>query len=234
MSEQAGSTPPSKPTLTKKRFLVRFKNGGEAGPMPAAELQSLVSAGTLEREDLVSVDGADRWVSASSVRGLFNEAMGAATDSAVEATVPQEQAQEKPQATPEQTALGCALLSVLVGVLAVGAWFGVTTFFRGPESSARDFMVSWESSTAEAVQTLDGRAISPVKRLIREFPIQSFDGDLYRIGENSITNRATGVTIETVDFRVNPVVKFGSSFSPQRFKVSVAKDSGKVILIEPW
>jgi hypothetical protein len=70
MSEQAGSTPPNKPTLTKKRFLVRFKDGGEAGPMLAAELQSLASAGSLGREDLVAVVGQKRWILAGEVVGL--------------------------------------------------------------------------------------------------------------------------------------------------------------------
>ena len=70
MSDQAGSPPPNKPTLTKKRFLVRFKDGGEAGPMSAAELQSLAKSGKLGREDLVAVEAQKRWILAGEVVGL--------------------------------------------------------------------------------------------------------------------------------------------------------------------
>ena len=217
--------------LTKKRFHVRFQNGDEAGPFGAADLKSLVESGNLEREDHVSVEGTNRWVKADQVQGLFDSDSPNALASSSTSDSKEE---EKNEPSKTETILGCGLIAAIAAVVVLAGWMAFSWFTSSPESTVKEFMAAWESSSSSAVLELDSRTIQPVKRLLREFPVHTFDGDIYSLGDNSLTNRATGETISTQDFRVQPVIRFGSSYDQQRFKVSVAEDSGKVILVEPW
>ena len=216
--------------LTTKRFLVRFQNGDETGPFGAADLKSLAESGNLEREDNVSVEGTNRWVKANQVLGLFDpdspNAQASSTSDSTEV--------KKKEPSKTEAILGCGLIAGIVAVVILAAWMAFSWVNSSPESTVKEFMAAWESSSSSAVLELDSRAIQPVKRLLREFPVHTFDGHIYSLGDNSLTNRTTGETISTQDFRVQPVIRFGSSYDQQRFKVLVAKDSGKVILVEPW
>ncbi len=46
-------------------------NGGQQGPVTAADLKKLAQAGTISKEDLVWKEGMPNWVPAKNVKGLF-------------------------------------------------------------------------------------------------------------------------------------------------------------------
>lgn len=55
-----------------RRFLVRFADGTQVGPLDKAAIQSLVKNGRMMPQDSICQEGKGKWVLAGSVRGLFD------------------------------------------------------------------------------------------------------------------------------------------------------------------
>lgn len=101
---------------------------------------------------------------------------------------------------------------------------GVSSDVELPES------VVWMDS-----RTPDTKGIVQMRRGVQFslISLKSWDGKISSIGDSTWTDRTTGNQHDTRVYRVMPVMEsFGGRFIPVTIEVSVAKDSGKVFIIE--
>lgn len=70
----------SKPPSTK-RFLVRFVDGTEIGPLDKAAIHSMVRIGRLKAEDSIRQEGTGKWIKAIDVRGLLTPSLSLSVSS---------------------------------------------------------------------------------------------------------------------------------------------------------
>jgi hypothetical protein len=101
-------------------------------------------------------------------------------------------------------------------------------------SAAKHFMEEWaRSGSASAEAALDPRAVDAVQNAVRTIKVKRFDGNVSDVGEGTVTKYATGDQYPVNDFDVAPVIDMGGAFVPMHIRISVAKDSGKVIAVVP-
>ena len=137
-----------------------------------------------------------------------------------------------------------AKIAVAVVILLVGCFISSGVYHLTADNDAKRLdvstdavsalMESWRSSGSSAVEMLDPRAIDPVRKCVRELQLKSFDGKITNIGERTITVFETGEQHPCQTFEVTPVLRMSDTlFLPTTFKISVAIDSGKVLLVVP-
>ena len=59
-------------TKPSKRFLVRFADGTQIGPLDKDAIRSMAKNGRLNPDDSISEEGSDKWLKAQHVKGLFD------------------------------------------------------------------------------------------------------------------------------------------------------------------
>jgi hypothetical protein len=149
-----------------------------------------------------------------------------------------------------------AFIGVAIAVLAVSGGIALDGWLTGPKAlpkmapsagsntgtpaprrtdyAVSSFMDLWRVLGTSSVKDLDSRAIEPVRRFVTQTTIKSFDGKINYIGESTITIFETGAQYPVQQFEVTPVVRMSDTlFMPITCRVSVAKDTEKILAIVP-
>lgn len=58
-----------------KRYLVRFADGTEIGPLDKQAIKAMAKAGRIKPDDAISQDGSQKWIAVSRVPGLLDSAV---------------------------------------------------------------------------------------------------------------------------------------------------------------
>ena len=135
-------------TSSPKRYLVRFADGTEIGPLDKTALKSMAKAGRIKPDDSISQDGSQKWIAASRVPGLLEHAVESdgtiplavveqpiadprvRKESVARASSPSVAKPPSASHNRRQVILGCILLIITVPGLILAVSNGAGSFFR--------------------------------------------------------------------------------------------------------